>query len=450
MNISQPKSNSQFKKIKNNSGFLLVEIILSISLFAIVVLGAVTGILYAQKAQVNAGANNRAVAIAEDSLEIIRNIRSTIFSSTVPNCSQENRCGLQRDNNTGAWSIVEGNGDDNSGFHRSVLIQPGNINGECGVSYNDITVEIWPNGVDKEPVSLSTQLTNWNILNNPFYTFSLAWGRNGSEDGNFSYPKGIIADSLGNIYVADSGNHRIEKFDSSGTFITKWGSYGSGDTQFINPSDVAIDSSDNVFVLDGGNRQVKEFDSSGTFITKWGSSGSGNGQFNNPKGITIDSSDNIYVADTDNNRIQEFDSSGTFITKWGGIWGYNNGQLKSPQGISVDYSNNIYVADLYNYRIQKFDSSGNYITQWGSGGSGDGQFNPVYDVTVDSLGNIYTVDGNNRIQKFDSSGNYITKFGENGSCNGQFSSPQGILVTPTGDLYISDTNNHRIQKFIPK
>ena len=65
----------------------------------------------------------------------------------------------------------------------------------------------------------------------------------GSGDGQFSYPHGVAVDSSDNVYVADTSNHRIEKFDSNGTFITKLGSFGSGDGQFGSPEGVAVDSS---------------------------------------------------------------------------------------------------------------------------------------------------------------------------------------------------------------
>ena len=108
--------------------------------------------------------------------------------------------------------------------------------------------------------------------------------------------------------------------------ITKWGSYGSGDGQFNAPSGVAVDSSGNVYVADTDNHRIQKFNSSGGFITKWGSSGSGDGQFNYPYGVAVDSSGNVYVADTSNDRIQKFNSTGGFITKWGS-YGSGDGQF---------------------------------------------------------------------------------------------------------------------------
>jgi tripartite motif-containing protein 71 len=84
------------------------------------------------------------------------------------------------------------------------------------------------------------------------------------------------------------------------------GGPGSGDGQFISPGGVAADGSGNVYVADSGNDRIQRFDASGTFLTTWGSAGSGNGQFHFPEGVATDGSGNLYVADSTNHRIQKF------------------------------------------------------------------------------------------------------------------------------------------------
>jgi tripartite motif-containing protein 71 len=143
------------------------------------------------------------------------------------------------------------------------------------------------------------------------YQFVTKWGSNGTEEGQFYNPQGIAIDSSDNVYVADSSNDRIQKFDSNGNFITKWGTEGEVGGQFYYPEGIAIDSSDNVYVADSSNNRIQKFDSNGNFITTWGSHGEGDGQFaiDGPfvePSIAIDSSDNVYVADYGNNRVQVF------------------------------------------------------------------------------------------------------------------------------------------------
>ena len=98
------------------------------------------------------------------------------------------------------------------------------------------------------------------------FEFVSKWGSPGTGDGEFNSPRGIAVDSYGNIYVADSTNERIQKFDSSGAFLDKWGSYGSGDGQFDHVKGVAVDSSGNVYGPDTHNHRIQKFDQNGNFL----------------------------------------------------------------------------------------------------------------------------------------------------------------------------------------
>ena len=97
---------------------------------------------------------------------------------------------------------------------------------------------------------------------------------------------------------------------------TKWGTSGSGNGQFSGPTGVAVDGSGKVYVMDYSNNRVQKFDSSGTYLTKWGNYGSGDGQFQYAIGLAVDGGGTVYVADDSNQRIQKFDSGGAFLTKW--------------------------------------------------------------------------------------------------------------------------------------
>ena len=275
--------------------------------------------------------------------------------------------------------------------------------------------------------------------------FSLQWGRNPVGDGQFQNPYDVAIDSSGNTYVADRDNNRIQKFDSSGSFITKWGTQGSGDGQFTSLMGLGIDDSNAIYVTDGS--RIQKFDANGNFLLEFGSAGSGNGQFENIHDVAVDSSTwNIYVSDTNNHRIQKFDQNGNFISTWGSF-GTGDGQLQYPVGV-VFRGNYVYVADWQNHRIQKFDSNGAFITKWGSAGGGNGQFSGPRGIVVDSSNNLYVADTyNNRIQKFDSSHTYVTQWGWDPAADGQFSTPRGIATDSSGNIYVADYYNSRIQKF---
>jgi DNA-binding beta-propeller fold protein YncE len=281
------------------------------------------------------------------------------------------------------------------------------------------------------------------------YSVLEIWDVHGSGNGQFEYPHGIAINNAGNIYVADTNNSRVQKFDSNGTFITKWGTIGSGNGQFNWPAMIAFDNAGSVYVIDERNNRIQKFDSNGAFIATWGTYGSDNGQFYAPEGIAIDTSGNVYVADTGNNRVQKFDSNGTFITKWGAL-GSGNGQFNALAGIAVGNAGNVYVADSENNRVQKFDSNGTFITKWGFQGSGKGQFDYAHLIAVDNLGNVYVSDWwNSRIQKFGPNGAFITQWGTDGWGVGQFDSPGAIAINSSWDVYVADAGNNRIQVFSP-
>jgi len=183
----------------------------------------------------------------------------------------------------------------------------------------------------------------------------------GSGTGQFNQPYGVAVDTNGNIYVADTYNNRIQTFTSSGVYIMLWGSSspnsGSGEGQFSQPYGVAVDANLYVYVADTGNNRIQKFTSSGVYSTQWGfyapSEGNGNGEFYNPEGVAVDNNGNIYVSDTYNSRIQKFTSAGAYLTQWGGL-GNGNGQFDLPAGVTADNNGNVYVTDIYNNRIQKF------------------------------------------------------------------------------------------------
>jgi uncharacterized protein YjiK len=291
-------------------------------------------------------------------------------------------------------------------------------------------------------------------------TSSCQAGSSGSGDGQFYYPVDVATDSAGNVYVADSRNHRIQKFDSAGNFVAKWGSEGSGSGQFLDFGGIATDSAGSVYVTDHHenpngadqeNSRVQKFSSSGVFLDQWGhTTGVGDGELRQPKSLATGPTGDVYVADEYSDRIQKFDSSGSFMTQWGGT-GSGNGQLRKPRAVATDAAGNVYVVDSNNGRIQKFDSAGSFLTKWGTLSDeipGDGEFSSPRGVATDSTGDVYVADsGNNRIQKFDSSGAFLTKWGTEGSAGGEFMAPYALATDSANNVYVVERNNNRIQKF---
>jgi sugar lactone lactonase YvrE len=294
------------------------------------------------------------------------------------------------------------------------------------------------------------------------YALDRTWGTRGSGNGQFFVPVYVATDARGDVYVADGGNDRVQKFTSTGGFITKWGSGGAGNGQFAEegPRGVATDAAGNVYVADHGspltpvNFRIQKFSSTGGFITTWGTNGSGDTQFLGPKGLATDRAGSVYVADYpfnsfDFHRVKKYGSTGAFITKWGSF-GIADGQFREPNGVATDSAGNVYVADSGNDRVQKFSSTGAFITKWGSSGAGNGAFQYPCGVAADSAGGVFVSDADNdNLQKFTSAGGFVTTWGGSGSAAGQFSDPCGLATDALGSVYVADVSNHRIQKFTP-
>jgi len=260
-------------------------------------------------------------------------------------------------------------------------------------------------------------------------------------------------------------NSVVNVTTSPGTYVSTLGvssKYGTDNSHFSYPQGVALDSSGNIYVADRGNDRVQKFSSSGEYLLTLGVSGTSGidiSHFNTPVSVALDSSGNIYVADTYNHRIQKFSSSGEYLMTLGvsGKFGTDNAHFSYPEGVALDSSGNIYVVDTYNHRIQKFSSSGQYLSTLGMSsefGTDNSHFNTPESVALDSSGNIYVADTyNHRIQKFSSSGTYISTLGASGkygSDNSHFGYPASVALDGSENIYVADFDNNRVQKFTPK
>jgi len=255
-------------------------------------------------------------------------------------------------------------------------------------------------------------------------------------DGQFNEPIGVIVDASNDIYVVDSQNDRVQRFDSGGDFELKFGSSDNNDQDYLGtPNGIAIqESTGDIYISSISTDSIAVFDSSGTILFKFGSVGSDDGEFRNPTSIMIDDSEILYVADTDNDRIQMFELVDTndncpqgtqeivngicFVEEFGSS-GTDNGEFNSPSGLAIDTSSDLlYVADTNNDRIQTFklvDASSNCPQNT--------------EEIVDGVC-------------------FVEKFGSSGSANGKFNSPSGLAIDTSNDLlYVADTNNNRIQVF---
>jgi sugar lactone lactonase YvrE len=287
--------------------------------------------------------------------------------------------------------------------------------------------------------------------------FAGKWGHKGSDNGEFDQPDGVAVGTDGQVYVADTYNHRVQVFTATGKFLGTWGSQGGGTGQFNYPRGLAVGADGAVYVADTFNHRIQKFDGNGGHLLTWGSFGTGNDQFKFPDGVAVhdDGVGNVtvYVADTDNFRIQRFTGSGVPQGSWGGE-GTNPGQFMYPFDVAVDADGFVYVADSLNHRVQKFQGNGTFLTMWGKNGgdgtmgTGDGEFSQPEGLAVNAAGFVFVADTSNaRVQVFTRHAGFVGKWGHLGRAPGELKYPRAVAVDDSDNVYVPEDWTNRVQRF---
>ena len=327
-------------------------------------------------------------------------------------------------------------------------------------------------------------------------TGAVSYGGDGgpASQASFRFPRGVAADTAGNIYIADSSDHRIRLIDSNGMIKTLAGTGESGYggdggpatlAHLNHPEGVAADGAGNVYFADSANHRVRKIDTTGMISTLAGTGERGDGgddgpaveaRLSYPAGVAVDNEGNVYVADSWNHRVRKVDREGTITTLAGrGFRGYvgNGGPadqaaLANPMGLSVDSEGNVYVADTWNHRVRRIDGSGVISTIAGSGrdgDSGDGRralaASVGYPAAVATgpAGVVYVITysfetANRRLRRIDPEG-LIEAFAGTGpegyggdrgpAADAWLAYPMGVAADTDGNIYIADAYNARVR-----
>ncbi len=266
-----------------------------------------------------------------------------------------------------------------------------------------------------------------------------------AELTGLSEPGGVAIARSGRIFVADSGNHRIRVFDSTGESVASFGGRGEDPGMLLFPRDVCISGSGEVVVADTGNHRVQVFSVEGELLRGWGKRGESSGEFCLPTGVAT-SGDRILVADEANHRIQVFDSQGVFLSTVG------EGRLRSPSKLSVSDDGRIYVSDRFLDRILTFSAEGAFFGTWGRFGEYPGFLAHPEGLAVNQ-GSIYVADTeNHRIQIFSPSGKWQGQWGKHTILphegEGKIHYPSAIAFSPSGEMaVVCETFEDRCQVF---
>lgn len=320
-------------------------------------------------------------------------------------------------------------------------------------------------------------------------------------EGGFNFPVGLTVDGSGNVYVAETGNNRVQKLSAAEAFVFQIGrsdeASGSANGEFSSPTDVVLDSDGNIFVTDSGNNRVQKFNSSGTYVSKFGSTGTGDNQLSTPSGIVVDANDDIYVVDNGNNRVVKYElgfssdltvhlpalSCGTTYhyrafatnadgTSYGADQSFTTLDCDVPIARTRDSSSittttatlegshegtgalttttrGFNYGTTISYGSSTSEDGDLYIDEFGAsgGGGGNGTFIALNSAGTDADGNIYTTDQfEDVIQKFDSSGVFVSQYNVSAPAPG-VTTPTYVRGAPDGKIYAVDYINGKIIRF---
>jgi DNA-binding beta-propeller fold protein YncE len=270
----------------------------------------------------------------------------------------------------------------------------------------------------------------------PIPVYVREWGAEGAAVGELKQPRGITVDSQGTLYITDSMNHRIVKYDSTGTLLATWGSFGTGPGQFDHPVDIEADAIGHLFIVDENNRRVVKLTTSGEYVLSW--TGSADGDFNLPFAVGVGPDGSVYISENFDGSIQHYTNDGAYLGRWGTPGG-DPGQFSLPLGIAVDRAGNVFVSDVGNNNVQKFTATGGLLARWGGTGSAPGLFMTAFGITIDPSGNVLVVDHHNfRIQIFSNAGDFLGMWGTKGVGPNEFASSHGMTCDARGQIYVLD------------
>jgi DNA-binding beta-propeller fold protein YncE len=266
----------------------------------------------------------------------------------------------------------------------------------------------------------------------------------------FREPGAVSVDLFGNIFVADTGNHRVVQFDPRGRRVFEFGGYGWREGELSSPSDVCAREGFRLFVVDAGNERVQQFHirdatAEGSVLPFAAGRGFADQELVRPQRMDLDAEGRSYVTDELCHCVWIFSPVGQLVARLGGL-GEAATRFRSPAGVAVDARGRAYVADAGNRRVQVFDAIGNWLATWGGGNTN--LFVEPAGIAVAPDGGVWVADrGTSRVILLSATGEFVFAFGGQGDGPGTFRRLTDVEVGPDGRVWVADAERGVVEGY---
>jgi sugar lactone lactonase YvrE len=269
--------------------------------------------------------------------------------------------------------------------------------------------------------------------------FLHAFGKEGDGPGEFRTPQALSLDPEGALYIADTGNNRIQKVSPTGALLGMVGGFGWSENQFQRPEDLFAENGLDLYIADYDNRRIIRYDRQLHWIDAYSYVAAAEKlSLGFPAGIALSIHGDLFIADAENRRILKVNALREAVQSFGDF-AEGEGELSEPQKIALDGEDKIYVSDRQRGCIVVFDYFGNYLLEIGGG-----VLKEPAGLFVDNRGTLLVADsGRDQAVIFGRDGRFVAAIGDSGEKLGAMDNPADVAVK--GDrMYLLDAGNNRV------
>lgn len=275
-------------------------------------------------------------------------------------------------------------------------------------------------------------------------------GEYGNGPGQFAFPRGVAVDAVGRLFVADTGNNRVQRFDPAGVYLDEFGGMGFETGRFHGPRDLAIGETLDLLVLDGENRRVVRYDLDGNLVGPVldlgpGGFGAALGWFD-MAGLATAPWGTVFVSDEEGSRLVAYEPLNGSFRQIGG-YGDQPARFRRPSGLSVNDQGHLLVADCGNGRVQELDGRGLFVRAWPLGEGGREIEGRVAVAWLAKGRVVLAEEAASRVSVLGPDGRTLAVLTEVGEKQGALRAPSAVAVDFHQRIYVADTDNHRVCVF---